>query len=687
MDKYKETFRQEANELLQELEKYLLELEEAPDDRERIGQVFRALHTLKGSGAMFGFNRISNFTHEVENVFSSIRDGKLGVTKELINVALDVKDHIKSMLEAEDESGTETDRRSRELLESMLCFNLNPVPKTPEALPKKTKPDTPIDQKKIKTYHIHFQPFPEIFTTGANPVLLLKELCETGECEITVHTEKVPGVETISPELSYLYWDIIIKTPEDINTLKDVFIFVEDNARIDIEAIDEKALLEDEDVFKKIQTTLSETGSLSGSDVHRAIIDKTREDVPREEPAGDRPAVSSSAGSPAKTEKKTLQSSVRVAAEKLDSLVDLVGELVTIQAHLTRKAGISSDSELLSISEEVERITSELRENAMSIRMLPIGTTFTRFRRLVRDLSAAMGKEIVMTTDGGDTELDKTVIEQLNDPLVHVIRNIIDHGIELPQERLKKGKPRHGTIHLSAVHSGPNVLIKISGDGKGFDLEAIRKKGMENQLITEDAVLSEKDLLKLVFSPGFSTAAEITGVSGRGVGMDVVKRTVEGLGGAIEIENRKPYGSMTSLVLPLTLAIVDGLLVQVSGVHYVLPLSAVEECFELTRKNADRAKNRHIVDFRGKIIPFICLREFFNLNGSRLNFQKIIVTETKKEKIALGVDLIVGKHQTVIKSLGKMYKNAEGVSGATILGDGTVALILDVGRISDIINV
>jgi len=312
---------------------------------------------------------------------------------------------------------------------------------------------------------------------------------------------------------------------------------------------------------------------------------------------------------------------------------------------------------------------------------LPIGTTFNKFKRLVRDLSNELGKEVVLTTDGAETELDKTVIERMNDPLVHLIRNSIDHGIEPPADREAAGKPRQGTVHLSAVHSGAHVLIRITDDGAGLDKEAIRAKAVEKGLIAPDVELAEKEVFDLILAPGFSTAAKLSSVSGRGVGMDVVKRSIDALRGSIEIGSSRSSGTTITLKLPLTLAIVDGLLVQVGEGYFVVPLSVVEECVELTREDISKAHGRRMSYVRGEIVPYIRLRDRFMVNGGRPAIEQIVITEAAGGRFGFVVDTVIGEHQTVIKSLGRMYRNVEGISGATILGDGTVALILDVPKL------
>jgi two-component system chemotaxis sensor kinase CheA len=373
--------------------------------------------------------------------------------------------------------------------------------------------------------------------------------------------------------------------------------------------------------------------------------------------------------------------SIRVPSDKLDTLVNLVGELVTVQARLSQTASLRGDQHLAHIAEEVERLTSELRDSTLNIRMMPIGATFSKFRRLVRDLSQQLGKEVEILTEGANTELDKTVIERLNDPLVHIIRNSVDHGIESPEYRLAAGKPRHGTVCLTAEHSGDSVIITIKDDGAGLDKEAIRAKAIERNLITETAELSERELFALIFAAGFSTAQKITGISGRGVGMDVVKQSIEALRGFIEITSQKGKGTKITIKLPLTLAIIESLMVKIGEEYFVMPLSLVEECLELTLTDIEFAHGRNLANVRGTLIPYIPLRERFKLGNSNPGIQHVVVTEIAGERIGLLVDSVIGEHQTVIKSLGKMYRGVQGVSGATILGDGSVALILDVPQL------
>ncbi|MFZ0942771.1 MAG: chemotaxis protein CheA [Syntrophobacteraceae bacterium] len=687
MESQRETYRAEAHELLAELEMSLLALEEDPGDMELIGRVFRALHTIKGSGAMFGFDDIAAFTHDVETVFDLVRNEKLGVTKTLVDLTLRAGDQIRGMLDRANGAamaGTYMADEITSALRELIPKPDNPVCQVPQA----SLPATENEQVE-KTYRISLRPDREIFSRGANPVLLMNELRELGECSVIAHTEAIPELEEIDPEECHTSWDVILTTRRGLDAIKDVFIFVEDECELAIGVVDELGLGDDDSRPKRIGEILIERGLVSQEDLQEALgvqkrvgellVDKGLVEASRVESALVEQehirAVSS------RYRKEEQASSVRVPAERLDALVNLVGEMVTVQDRLSQTVSSMEHSELLSISEEVERLTAELRNNTMSIRMLPIGTTFRKFKRLVRDLSGELRKDILLVTDGGETELDKTVIERLNDPLVHLIRNCIDHGIEPPGVREAAGKPRQGTVQLSAMHSGANVLIRITDDGAGLDTDAIKSNAVERGLMAAETELSEKELFSLIFAPGFSTARQVTSVSGRGVGMDVVKRSIEALRGSIDVSSQKGMGTTITLKLPLTLAIIDGLLVKVGDGHYVLPLSVVEECVELTREDVAKAHGRHIIHVRGGIVPYIRLRDRFAVNGDAPEVEQVVITESPGGNVGFVVDSVIGEHQTVIKNMGRIYRNVDVISGATILGDGTVALIMDVPKL------
>ncbi|WP_238565742.1 chemotaxis protein CheA [Spirochaeta lutea] len=699
MDKFKETFREEARELLFGLEQSLLSLEENPGNTEEIGAVFRAMHTIKGSAAMFGFEHISQFTHELETMFDQVRKGVIAVTSDLVTVMLDARDHIRELLELDGQPDPELDGVSEQIITKVrdLCGvashdeeDETAVVAAPlqEGEGRHDHPGGREDSREsssLTTYRVQFKPKPEIFQNGTRPLNLLAELRALGESTIVPYVHSLPSLQKVDPEVCYFSWDVIITTHAGIPEIQDIFLFVQDTADVEIRIIDhpqdnqdatdfrlgqilvERGVIDDTrlkeaiKLQKRIGEVLIEQG-LSSRDVQAALeeqehIRRTRQKLQQESAAN----------------------SVRVSSEKLDSLVDLVGELVTLQARLSQTAGEGDNPGLKLIAEGLERLTAELRDSTMSIRMLPIGTTFTRFKRLVRDLSADLGKDIDFHTVGGETELDKTVIERLNEPLVHLIRNSIDHGIELPNIRSSTGKPAQGTLTLRAEHSGASVVITIEDDGRGLDAERIKKKAIEQGLLPSNADLPETELFQLIMEPGFSTAEQVTQVSGRGVGMDVVRQEIESLGGNLRIESRIGQYTRMILEIPLTLAIIEGLLVHTGGEHYVFPLSLVEECLEYSVQQ--RQSGKGIMRHRDEALPILDLRDVLEVPGDSPVLQQVVVVHSGDQKVGVIVDTVIGDHQTVVKNLGRLYRDAEGVSGATILGDGSVALILDVKRL------
>jgi two-component system chemotaxis sensor kinase CheA len=680
-----ETYREEAIELLFELENSLLELENKPSDKELISSVFRAMHTIKGSGAMAGFANIASFTHDIETVYDLVRSNTIPVTKELINLTLHSCDLVRKMVESEplDE---------KDIQETIRCFK-KMIPEDERENEENgiyNSEDVPdYGTGEEITYRIRFRPAANILGNGTNPVLLLNEIRTLGECNLVAQTGNIPVLDDMDPEQCYLSWDIILTTEKDENIIRDIFIFLEEDSQLDIRIIDDCGALIDEERNKKVGEILVEREDVSEDEITEALNDQKRigeilvssgkvDDDKLRSALEEQEHLNHIKND---RKKKEAVSSIRVPSEKLDTLVDLVGELVTVQARLSQHASSEANPDLIAIAEEVERLTSELRDNTMSIRMLPIGTTFSKFKRLVRDLSEQLGKEVILTTEGGETELDKTVMESLNDPMVHIIRNSIDHGIESPGERETAGKSKQGTVHLSAAHSGGNVLIQISDDGAGLDIQSIRSKAEEKGLVTPEMELEDKDIYSLIFEPGFSTAGEVTSVSGRGVGMDVVKKSIENLKGSIEVESKKGKGTVITLKLPLTLAIIDGLLVDIDQDCFVIPLSVVEECVEMPRAESDRARERNIMSFRGNAIPYLSLRDIFQADGALPPMEQVVIVEANNRIVGFGVDRLIGQNQTVIKTLSKVYKDVEGLSGAAILGDGTVALILDVAEL------
>ncbi len=706
-NQYADTFKEEAYELLAELESSLLELEERPDDPELIGRVFRSMHTIKGSGAMFGFDDIAAFTHQVETAFDQVRSGKLKVSNKMINLTLAARDQIKAMLDGFGVEGAVDTAVTTELIAGFKALQMEQqeTPQPPAITPAAAVPPSPIPAPaptaamadgEMITYRIRFIPQPRVFANGTNPLTLLNELRALGSCKMIAHTCNVPLLTNLDPEECYLFWDVIVTTDQGINAIKDIFIFVEDDCELKIDIIDRGGQADNEETYKKLGEILRERGDIATQDilsilatqkrlgellVENGLVTPLQVEAALVEQQHVKEVRQERKQKEERAQAQEVGASIRVPAEKLDVLVNLVGELVTIQARMTQTAFGREDAELIAIAEEVERLTGELRDNALNIRMLPIGTTFNKFKRLVRDLSAELGKEIEMTTEGADTELDKTVIERLNDPLVHLIRNCIDHGVERPEAREAAGKPRQGQVVLAAMHSGDSVLLTIEDDGAGLNKEAILAKAMEKGMVLPGAEPADHEIYNLIFAPGFSTAKQVTNVSGRGVGMDVVKRAIDGLRGSIKIGCRPGQGTVISIRIPLTMAIIESLLVQIGEDRFLIPLSLVDECIELTRADVASAHGRDMATVRGHLIPYIPLRQKFAIPGEVPEIEQVVITQVNGNRVGFVVDHVIGEHQTVIKSLGRAYKNVEGMSGATILGDGSVALILDIPQL------
>jgi len=737
LDKMADIFLEEAGDLLEKLEDHLLKLEQYPEDIDTIGAVFRTMHTIKGSAGMFGFNAVSRFTHQAENTFDEVRNGRVAVTSELITLTLKARDHIRNML-AEPNSQElmeETEKLISNfqvyLLEHSIDGQNKPTTQNTTA-PVQTKTDVqPVEKEAIKvqvdnknnetisfnasvipevnekaknqhspmaeneevneiTYRISFEPDLDVFLNGTKPHALIAELSEMGETSIIPYYSSIPALKDIDPSKCYMSWDIILTTTKSVDDIKDVFMFLDNSSKIGVKKLADS---DQDHTSKKLGEILIEKNLVTQDEITAAIGDQK----PLGQILTEKKVVSAEDVQAALVEQKHLREqkekksqeqnsqTIKVNSIKLDRLIDLVGELVTFNARLSQLSSGIHSSTLSTLSEQGERLILELRDTTMDMRMLPIGTIFSRFRRLVRDLSSETQKNIELITEGAETELDKTVIEKLNDPLVHLIRNSVDHGIERPNVRTENGKNPQGKVTLRAQHAGAFVLITIEDDGSGLDLEKIRKKAIDKGLISANEELSESQTADLIFMPGFSTADKVTSISGRGVGMDVVKRDIATLGGSVSISTKKGLGTKFTLKIPLTLAIIEGILVKVGDNSYVLPLSNVVECLKF-QTSLPQSKFCATAKIRDDMVPFIDLRNFFGIKTDRPEQQQIVMVTDQDSKIGIVIDKVIGNYQTVIKPLGKLYSNVQGISGATILGDGSVALILDIYKLSDIVG-
>ena len=652
-------FRIEAAELLEQMEQGLLDLEHRLDDRTLVDAVFRALHTLKGSGAMFGFDRLAAFTHHCETAFDRVRKGLADATPELVSAVLDARDHMRALVE--NPGGDDADEE-RYLLERLQAA-VSGTPVAPAATtiepPSATLPDAPT------TWHIRFGLPENTFVNGTNPLSFLDELREMGECRVALDRSALPPLEKLDPTALYFTWDVTLTTSKSRADIEDVFLFVMDDMTLEIEE-----LTGDEPLVEAASPVTAPEATKAPPALGEVTVERQTAD-----------ATSRSVAEVADPKLRRKVESVRVPAERLDELMDRVGELVIVQSRLQQIAASGADIGLRTVSEEMERLCSELRVTMMVLRMVPVATLFDRYRRLVHDLQRDTGKKIELSTNGESTEMDKTVIERLADPLVHLVRNSADHGLESSEERIAAGKPETGSIRLSARQTGGEVIISVTDDGRGIDRAKVRAKAETAGLIQPGATIPDQELLQLIFQPGFSTASSVTNLSGRGVGMDVVKKAIESLHGSIDVSSRPGEGSTVSLRIPLTLAIIDGLLVRVGEGHYVIPLPAVEECIEISQEEDLRSRGRAFLSLRDALVPFIRLRELFSTGTKPDPYQKMVVVSTGEDRVGLIVDQIIGHHQTVIKSMSKLHDDVTTFSGATILGDGSVALILDVANL------
>ncbi len=638
-------FRTEAAELLEQIEAGLLDLNVNLGDKDQVDAVFRGLHTLKGSGAMFGFEALAAFTHHCETAFDRVRKGEVPATRALVTAVLEAKDHMRALVE--------TPVGDHEAMSEALLVNLrravdgsgDHAAASAAAGPAQT------------LFKIRFSLPRNAMANGTNPLPLLDELRDLGTCRIVADRSGIPSLDELVATDLHVSWDVELLTTEPRSAIDDVFIFVMDDMEL---------------VVEEVAVAVQQTPSVTASAPSAAAA----------ETAVSAPATTAAA-LPASGDAKSAKANenVRVPAERLDELMDRVGELVIAQSRLSQLAGGSGDLTLRAVSEDVERLSGELRDTMMVLRMVPVTHLFSRFRRLVHDLANETGKKIELITEGETTEVDKSVIERLADPLVHLVRNSCDHGLETGDERLAGGKTEAGHIHLSARQQAGEVIITIKDDGRGINKDRVRAKAESSGLIAANASLTDQELYQLIFQPGFSTASQVTNLSGRGVGMDVVKRTIDALRGTINVVSRPGEGSEISLAIPLTLAIIDGLLVRVGNGRYVIPLSAVEECLELSIEEDMRSRGRSFISLRDSLVPFLRLRDLFRTNTAPDPFQKVVVISTGSERVGLVVDQIIGDHQTVIKGMSKLHHDVSTFSGATILGDGDVALILDVGHL------
>ncbi|MCK5823177.1 MAG: chemotaxis protein CheA [Bacteroidales bacterium] len=672
MKEFKNKFIDEAKELIQDLEKALLALEKNPSDSDIIEKIFRIMHSLKGEGSMFGFETISKFTHNLENVYDLIRNKKIKVNKDILDITLESVDVLRNLLEEnKDEKNVnnsiiDINNRIQKII-SVNTENNN----TKEQQNLSIIED--IEQtEKVKTYYVSFKPKKDILKTGSNPIFLLDDLSALGNCKVFPHFENIPDINTLNPSNCYIYWDIFMASNKGINTIIDVFLFVDNLATIEIHKISDINLFNETSFIGIIKETIKSERKINIdqlTDLTRELeIIFTEKDSKKKRNTG-----------LAKTADSKI-SSIRVSSQKLDSLINRVSELITIQAHLSLFANQNKNTELEAITEEMEKISRDLRDDIFSIRLIPLETSITRFYRLVRELSNKLKKDIILKTEGTDTELDKNILEGITEPLMHIMRNSIDHGIEDAETRIKAGKPKQSTITLKAFYSGTNIFIQVIDDGAGIDINKIKQSAIAKGFINKNNNLNNQEILNLIFKSGFTTSQAVTDISGRGVGMDVVKQKITEIRGEVDIESTIGKGTTITIKLPLTLSIIEGLLMKIEDTLFIIPISSIEKIYQVEHTKLVNTFN-NIVTVNNTQFPFYYLREEFDFPETTLETEQLIIVKYKEKKIGLIVDNVIGEYQAVLKPLGSFFKDNEIISGSSILGDGTVALVLDTSKI------
>ncbi|WP_016775683.1 chemotaxis protein CheA [Anaerophaga thermohalophila] len=676
IDKFKAKFVEESLDNVNDLEEALFALENDMQSKDLIERIFRAMHSLKGGGAMFGFNHLSDFTHHLENIFDKVRNSKIEVTPDLISLTFSAVDEIKYLLEKGDLTAKDDLDEYNRMMGQIQNFLQGGGPGNQESI-SASDDNTPAGDSGEKTYLISFIPGEDLLQNGTNPLFLLDDLHALGKGHSIVYTHKIPSFENIESENNYCLWQIILSTNESVNEIKDVFIFVEDECDLSVEELGNGGFEMTPAVEKFIENARNSNTLIKVSDL-KVLLNKNETEGKKTEQGQEN--TETDQGRKKSQLKEHKISSIRVASRKIDELVNLVSELVTTQAQLSVYAEKKGDNDILELAENVQKLSRQLRDNAFEISLIPMQSELMRFQRLVRDLSKELGKEIEFVIEGGDIELDKNIIEHLTDPLLHILRNSVDHGIEKPDERVAAGKSPKGNIYFKAYHAGASVLIEVTDDGRGIDVESIRAKAVSKGMIEENEELSHKEILNLIFLSGFSTRDTVSGVSGRGVGMDVVRKKISEIRGEVTIDSEVGQGTTVTLRLPLTLSIIDGLLVKIGENQYVVPIASIEKIFALDKSQLKDSFNR-VVIIDNEQLPYVDMREIFKEEVKESETPQMVLVRHEERRLGLMVDEVLGEHQTVVKPMGRYLTSHEVVSGASILGDGSISLVIDTNRV------
>ncbi|AWB66698.1 chemotaxis protein CheA [Saccharobesus litoralis] len=686
LSQFYEVFFEESFEGLDAMESELLDLQPGTPDSETINTIFRAAHSIKGGSGTFGFTSVSEFTHVVETLLDQIRDGQRLLTQNQIDLFLQSVDCLRDMLGAlrnSEEPDTQVSGELKAAFEQILNGGEDSQQALTSATESEPQPEAPAGNAH---WSISLKPGIDILKTGNEPIFMMQELAELGKTKLAIDVSKVPTLNAIEADNLYLNWQIELESGCDEAAINEIFDWIIDESDIQIQKVESaQSAGEGNDSFD----VEAESVAASASTNEQTPESKQEPEKGEEPQAVEPPSGTDVKAAPAKKETpkaSTESSSIRVSIDKVDSLINMVGELVITQAMLNQLTDGEFDRDKLSSIQEgmaqLAHNTRDLQESVMRIRMLPISFVFSRFPRLVRDTSKKLGKQIELVLKGESTELDKTVMEKISDPMVHLVRNSMDHGLETPQDRLAAGKDETGILTLNAYHQGGNVVVEIIDDGRGLNTDKIKQKALENGLIKDTDELTEQQINELIFEPGFSTADAVSDLSGRGVGMDVVRRNIQALNGSVELESRRGEGATFTIRLPLTLAILDGQLIRVGEHVYIIPLINIIESLQINPETVNNVGGEYdVLRLREEYVPIIRLHQVFNheSESKKLAEGLLVVVESDNGKVGIWVDELLGQQQVVIKSLEANYRKVDGISGATILGDGTVSLIIDIG--------
>ncbi len=701
-DEYLQTFVVECKELLEQMEEALLIIEQAAEDPEIINAIFRAAHTIKGSAGMFGIEPIVVFTHAAESVLDRVRSGEVAISPLLVALFIEVHDHLNVLIDhvAEGEQPpSELAGHGRNLIERLEAYlgdaaadqADNPVPAVHESKLEREQGEV------VGTdhWHISLRFGPEVFRNGMDPFSFVRCLSSLGSIvQLVTVIDAIPSAEAMDPETCYLGFEIGFSSDADKLAIESIFNFVRSDCLIRIlpphsKVTEYQQLIQElPEQEMRLGEILVKCGTLTPEELEHILRVQSEHGDDQQRLIGEiiveqqlvSPPVVEAAlekQKQVKENKKTEANLIRVDADKLDELINLVGELIIAGAGTNLIARRAKMADLIESTAILSRLVEEVRDSALSLRMVQIGGTFNRFQRVVHDVSKELGKDIDLVICGAETELDKTLVEKIGDPLTHLVRNSMDHGIESAELRIARGKPAKGTLKLNAYHNAGSIVIEVSDDGGGLNKEKILSKAIERGLVAEGANLSDKEIYNLIFEAGFSTADTVSNLSGRGVGMDVVRRNIQALRGSVDLDSVEGQGSTVRIRLPLTLAIIDGFMVGVGSAAYIIPLNMVVECIEL-RAWASDEKDGQYLNLRGEVLPYRRLREHFNVEGDTVQRENVVVVRYGEHKAGLVVDKLMGEFQTVIKPLGKLFKGEKSLGGFTILGSGEVALIVDV---------